>query len=305
MREASIKQDQDGLHLLRRRLLVRHVDARAPHPQDRADQRGPGQRHLDVRQGQVRLGLRQQPGAAHRAAHPRGGHDGRAPSARRRGTRRSTQCARRMRAIADEHGPDSRGVHRLVSKATNEEAYLVQKMARAVFGTNSVDNCAATARRPATMGLWRTVGYGGDAGTMDDIRAADLVLIVGTNTARATPSSRRASARRAEEARPEAHRRRHPRATRWPSAPTCSSGPSPGPISIWLSAVTKHIFDQGWEDRDFLDQWVHHEASTARAWSPSRWSSPPSDAASRQRRWRTWRTASRTPRRSAGCGPWA
>ena len=49
--------------------------------------------------------------------------------------------ARRLTTIRDESGPDSIGV--LVSaKCTNEENYLLQKMARAVIGTNNVDHCA-------------------------------------------------------------------------------------------------------------------------------------------------------------------
>ncbi|HYE57878.1 MAG TPA: 2Fe-2S iron-sulfur cluster-binding protein, partial [Rhodothermales bacterium] len=47
--------------------------------------------------------------------------------------------ATRMRAIAEQYGPDSVAFI-ATSKATNEESFLVQKMARAVFGTNNVDN---------------------------------------------------------------------------------------------------------------------------------------------------------------------
>lgn len=32
--------------------------------------------------------------------------------------------------------------------------------------------------------------------------------------------------------------------------------PKPGTDLVWLSAVTKYIFDQGWENREFLDKWV-------------------------------------------------
>ena len=47
----------------------------------------------------------------------------------------------KIKAIIEEHGPDSIGV--LVSaKMTNEENYLAQKFARAVIGTNNVDHCA-------------------------------------------------------------------------------------------------------------------------------------------------------------------
>jgi formate dehydrogenase alpha subunit len=49
--------------------------------------------------------------------------------------------AGRLRAIRDEHGPDS--IAFLTSaKCTNEENYLLQKLARAVVGTNNVDHCA-------------------------------------------------------------------------------------------------------------------------------------------------------------------
>lgn len=51
------------------------------------------------------------------------------------------RVAERLEAIKTEHGPDSIGV--LVSaKCTNEENYLLQKMARAAIGTNNVDHCA-------------------------------------------------------------------------------------------------------------------------------------------------------------------
>ena len=49
--------------------------------------------------------------------------------------------AGRLQAIRDEHGPDS--IAFLTSaKCTNEENYLLQKLARAVVGTNNVDHCA-------------------------------------------------------------------------------------------------------------------------------------------------------------------
>lgn len=49
--------------------------------------------------------------------------------------------ADRFREIIEQHGPESVGV--LVSaKMSNEENYLAQKLARAVFGTNNVDHCA-------------------------------------------------------------------------------------------------------------------------------------------------------------------
>lgn len=48
-----------------------------------------------------------------------------------------------MRAIKDAHGPDALGFMSS-SRCTNEENYLVQKLARAVIGTHNVDQCART-----------------------------------------------------------------------------------------------------------------------------------------------------------------
>ena len=49
--------------------------------------------------------------------------------------------AAKLSAIRDTHGPDS--IAFLTSaKCTNEENYLLQKVGRAVVGTNNVDHCA-------------------------------------------------------------------------------------------------------------------------------------------------------------------
>ena len=51
------------------------------------------------------------------------------------------RVAQGLKKVKTEHGPDAVGV--LVSaKCTNEENYLLQKMARAALGTNNVDHCA-------------------------------------------------------------------------------------------------------------------------------------------------------------------
>lgn len=52
-----------------------------------------------------------------------------------------TSVADRLLEIRENYGPDSIGF--LVSaKCTNEENYLLQKVARGLIGTNNVDHCA-------------------------------------------------------------------------------------------------------------------------------------------------------------------
>jgi formate dehydrogenase major subunit len=94
--------------------------------------------------------------------------------------------ARRFQEIKDRSGADTLAFI-ASSKCTNEEAYLMQKLARAVIGTNNIDNCSRYCQSPATLGLFRTVGYGGDSGSISDVEKADLVLIVGSNTAESHP----------------------------------------------------------------------------------------------------------------------
>ncbi len=59
--------------------------------------------------------------------------------------------ARRFTEIKAKTGPDSLAFI-ASSKCTNEESYLMQKLARAVIGTNNVDNCSRYCQAPATTG---------------------------------------------------------------------------------------------------------------------------------------------------------
>ncbi len=138
------------------------------------------------------------------------------------------------------------------SKCTNEEAYLTQKLARQVFGTNNVDNCSRYCQSPATAGLWRTVGYGGDAGSMADIEAADLVLVVGSNTAESHPVLA-SKIKRAQKL--FGHRlvvadlRRHEMAER----ADLYLRPAPGTDQHWICALTRHLIDRGFADTAFIE----------------------------------------------------
>jgi predicted molibdopterin-dependent oxidoreductase YjgC len=49
--------------------------------------------------------------------------------------------ASRLNQIQAQHGPDAIGFLSS-AKCTNEENYLLQKLARSVIGTNNVDHCA-------------------------------------------------------------------------------------------------------------------------------------------------------------------
>ena len=163
--------------------------------------------------------------------------------------------ARRFGEIKSQHGPDALAFI-ASSKCTNEEAYLMQKLARAVIGTNNVDNCSRYCQAPATMGLFRTVGYGGDSGSIADIAQADLVLIVGSNTAESHPVLA-TRAKRAHKLHGQklivSDLRRNEMAER----ADLYLHASPGTDMVWLSAVSRYILDQGLAHTAFLNQWTH------------------------------------------------
>ncbi|MGA2230092.1 MAG: formate dehydrogenase subunit alpha [Tepidisphaeraceae bacterium] len=163
--------------------------------------------------------------------------------------------ARRLFEIKAAHGPDAIGLISS-SKCTNEESYLMQKLARAVVGTNNIDNCSRYCQAPATTGLFRTVGYGGDSGSIRDIENADLVLIVGSNTAESHPvlATRVKSAHKLRGQKLiVADLREHEMARR----ADLFFRPRPGTDLVWLSAISRYILDQGLAHTAFLNQWVN------------------------------------------------
>ncbi|MGO1301343.1 MAG: formate dehydrogenase subunit alpha [Staphylococcus equorum] len=143
------------------------------------------------------------------------------------------------------------------SKCTNEESYLMQKLARGVVGTNNIDNCSRYCQSPATMGLWRTVGYGGDSGGInEDLAKAELIISVGSNTAESHPvlATRIKRAQKLNDQKViVADLRKHELAER----ADLFVQPAPGSDLVWLSAVTKYIINQGWQDDAFLEQHVN------------------------------------------------
>jgi formate dehydrogenase major subunit len=163
--------------------------------------------------------------------------------------------ASRFAQIKAEHGPDALAFISS-SKCTNEESYLMQKLARAVIGTNNMDNCSRYCQSPATIGLFRTVGYGGDAGSISDIEQAGLVLIVGSNTAESHPVLA-TRVKRSHKLKGQklivADLREHEMARR----ADLFMRPNPGTDLLWLSAVTRYILEHGLAKTEFLKQWVN------------------------------------------------
>jgi formate dehydrogenase alpha subunit len=92
-----------------------------------------------------------------------------------------TITAEKLAFIRDNHGADRIGV--LTSaKCLNEENYLMNKFARQVIGTNSIDHCARLCHSSTVVGLAATLGSGAMTNSMDDVaHFANAILIIGSN----------------------------------------------------------------------------------------------------------------------------
>lgn len=166
-----------------------------------------------------------------------------------------TLIANKFKEIKEKEGPEAIG-YIASSKCSNEENFIFQKFARAVMGSNNVDNCSRYCQSPATAGLLRTVGIGGDAGTIHDIAASDLIMVIGANPEESHPVLA-TRVKRAHKLRGQKliviDLRKHPLAER----ADLFIRPKPGSDLIWLSAVTKYIIDKGWHDKKFIEERVN------------------------------------------------
>jgi len=67
------------------------------------------------------------------------------------------------------------------AKGSNEEAYLFQKLIRVGFGTNNVDHCTRLCHASSVMALLEGVGSGAVSNQVEDVKEAEVILVIGSN----------------------------------------------------------------------------------------------------------------------------
>ncbi|MCA1335211.1 formate dehydrogenase subunit alpha [Pseudooceanicola marinus] len=95
-------------------------------------------------------------------------------------------AAGKMRGLQEKYGQKSIGVI-TSSRCTNEETYLVQKLARAVFGNNNTDTCARVCHSPTGYGLGQTFGTSAGTQDFDSVEQTDVIIVIGANPTDAHP----------------------------------------------------------------------------------------------------------------------
>ena len=89
-------------------------------------------------------------------------------------------AASEIKRIQKKYGINSAGAISS-SRCTNEEVWVVQKLARAGFGNNNIDTCARVCHSPTGYGLKQTLGESAGTQNFDSVMKSDVIMIIGAN----------------------------------------------------------------------------------------------------------------------------
>ncbi|MGV8898254.1 MAG: molybdopterin-dependent oxidoreductase [Burkholderiaceae bacterium] len=85
-----------------------------------------------------------------------------------------------------KYGPDSIGFY-VSGQLLTEDYYVFNKLAKGLIGTNNIDSNSRLCMSSAVAGYKQTLGADAPPACYDDIEQAELIFIVGSNTAYAHP----------------------------------------------------------------------------------------------------------------------
>lgn len=95
--------------------------------------------------------------------------------------------ASRLLEIRDRYGPNSLAFLNS-PRCSNEESYLLQKLARAVIGTNNVDHGAGVYTNNSIDVLLEMIGVPAATNSISELDACDAILVDGVDLARQLPT---------------------------------------------------------------------------------------------------------------------
>jgi formate dehydrogenase major subunit len=174
----------------------------------------------------------------------------------------------KMLQIRQESGPDS--VYWLGSaKHSNEQAYLFRKF-YAFWGTNNGDHQARICHSTTVAGVANTWGYGAMTNSYNDIHNSRCIFVIGGNPAEAHPVSL-LHLLRAKEQNAAPLIVCDPRFTRTAAHATEYVRFRPGSDVALIWGILWHIFENGWEDKEFIRQrvWGMEEIKAeVKKWTP-------------------------------------
>ncbi len=95
-------------------------------------------------------------------------------------------AADKFAQVIREHGPDAVGFY-VSGQLLTEDYYVFNKLAKGLIGTNNIDTNSRLCMSSAVAGYKQTLGADSPPACYDDLKHADCLFIVGSNTAWAHP----------------------------------------------------------------------------------------------------------------------
>lgn len=95
-------------------------------------------------------------------------------------------AAGKFAQVIQDHGPDAIGFY-ISGQLLTEDYYVFNKLAKGLIGTNNVDTNSRLCMSSAVAGYKQTLGADAPPACYDDLKHADCLFIVGSNTAWAHP----------------------------------------------------------------------------------------------------------------------
>ena len=175
----------------------------------------------------------------------------------------------KMLDIRKKSGPDS--VYWLGSaKSNNEQAYLFRKL-YAYWGSNNGDHQARICHSTTVAGVANTWGYGAMTNSYNDIHNSKAIFIIGGNPAEAHPVSL-LHVLKAKEQNNAPVIVCDPRFTRTAAHADEYVRFRPGSDVALIWGIMWHIFENKWEDKEFIRQRVYgmeDVLAEVKKWTPA------------------------------------
>jgi NADPH-dependent sulfite reductase flavoprotein alpha-component len=96
------------------------------------------------------------------------------------------QCAKRLRTIIDQHGPDSFAMY-VSGQMSLEAQYVANKLTKGFIGTNQIESNSRLCMASAGSGYKLSLGADGPPGSYQDFDHANVFFVIGANMADCHP----------------------------------------------------------------------------------------------------------------------
>ena len=160
--------------------------------------------------------------------------------------------SKKLLGIKEKYGPDALGFLSS-AKTTNEENFLMMKLARAVFKTNNIDHCARLCHASTVVGLAATFGSGAMTNSIAEFEQADLFLVTGSDTTEQHPliGSRIINAVNDKGAKLIVV---DPRRIELAKYATIYMAQDNGTDVAWINGMANVIIEEGLYDREYIEE---------------------------------------------------